>query len=174
MKRLALATCLAASIVGGAAESASAATPKLNRAELTWVTPLLEVWVAQNAALRLVSKTAAAKNALYLNTANNKKLAVVVGTLLSCKKPKDQIVVAGQAPTARMRTFGTALNSACIHDEAGANAFAKAMLAYTAGKAKLTGQFLNQGIAEFKLGTTQLRKAYVLVTAAGGSKVFTA
>ncbi len=74
----------------------TAAKPKLSKAELTWVTPLLKVWVAQNAALQLVSKTAAAKNALYLNTANNKKLAVVVGTLLSCKKPKDRIVAAGQ------------------------------------------------------------------------------
>ena len=97
-----------------------------------------------------------------------------MGTLLSCKKPKDQIVAAGKAPTARMRTFGSALNSACIHDEAGANAFAKAMIAYTAGKGKQVGQYLNQGIAEFKLATTQLQKAYVSITAAGGSKVFTA
>ncbi len=79
-------------------------------------------------------KTAAAKNALYLNTPNNKKLAVVVGTLLSCKKPKDRILAAGKAPTARMRTFGGALNSACIYNRAGATAFTKAMVAYTSGR----------------------------------------
>jgi hypothetical protein len=174
VKRFGLSVCLVASIAGMAATSSTAAKPKLSKAELTWVTPLLKVWVAENAALQLVSKTAAAKNALYLNTANNKKLAVVVGTLLSCKKPKDRIVAAGKAPTHRMRTFGAALNSACIHNETGAIAFAKAMIAYTAGKGKLVGQYLTTGISEFKLATTQLQKAYVAITAVGGSKVFTA
>ena len=174
MKRVAVIACLAASLAGGAAVSADAAKPKLSKAELAWVTPLLKVWVAQNAALQLVAKTAAAKNALYLNTPNNKKLAVVVGTLLSCKKPTDRIVSAGKAPSARMRTFGSALNSACIHDEAGADAFAKAMIAYTGGKGTQVGQYLNQGISQFKLATTQLQKAYVSITAAGGSKAFTA
>ncbi len=152
----------------------SAGKPKLSKAELTWVTPLLKVWTLQNAALQLVTNTAAAKNALFVGTPNNKKLAVVVGSLLSCKKPKDQILAAGEAPTARMRTFGGALNSACIYNKAGAAAFTKAMVAYTSGKGKQVAQYLNQGIAEFKLATTQLRKAYVSITAAGGSKVFTA
>jgi hypothetical protein len=174
VKRVAVVACLAASIAGGAAVSADAAKPKLSKAELAWVTPLLKVWVAQNAALQLVAKTAAAKNALYLNTANNKKLAVVVGTLLSCKRPKDQILAAGKAPTPRMRTFGSALNSACIHDEAGGNAFAKAMIAYTGGKGKQVEAYLTRGISEFRLATTQLRKAYASITAAGGSNVFTA
>lgn len=174
MKRLAVAACIVASMAGTAAMSSSAAKPKLSKAELAWVTPLLKVWVAQNAALQLVAGTAAAKNALYLNTANNKKLAVVVGTLLSCKKPKDRIVAAGKAPTARMRTFGSALNSACIHDETGAKAFTKAMIAYTGGKAKLVSQYLTTGLSQFKLATTQLQKAYTSITTAGGSKVFTA
>ncbi len=51
---------------GAAAISADGAKPKLSKAELAWVTPLLKVWVAQNAALQLVAETAAAKNALYL------------------------------------------------------------------------------------------------------------
>jgi hypothetical protein len=174
VKRSAVAVCLAASIAGTGAISADAAKPKLDKAEVAWITPLIKVWVAQNAALQLVSKTAAARNALYLNTANNKRLAVVVGTLLSCKKPKDRIVAAGKAPTARMRTFGSALNSACIHDEAGGNDFAKAMIAYTTVKATQVGRLLNQGISEFKLATIQLDKAYDLITAAGGSKAFTA
>jgi hypothetical protein len=174
VKRLALAIFLVASVAGTAALSSSAKAPKLSKAELTWVTPLLKVWTLQNAALQLVDKTASAKNALYLNTANNKKLAIVVGTLLSCKKPKDAIVAAGKAPTPRMRTFGSALNSACIHNEAGADAFAKAMIAYTGGKGKQTSQFLTEGISQFKLATTQLQKAYAAITTAGGPKVFTA
>jgi hypothetical protein len=174
VKQLALALCLAVSIAATATVAASAKAPKLTKAELTWVSPLLKVWTLQNAALQLVGKTAAAKNALYLNTANNKKLAVVVGTLLSCKKPKDAIVAAGKAPTARMRTFGSALNSACLHNEAGAAAFSKAMISYTSGKAKQTSQFLTAGIAQFRLATTQLQKAYTAITTAGGPKVFTA
>ncbi len=121
-------------------------------------------------------KAATAKNALLLGTQAEQReaLAVVLGTLLSCKKPHDQIVAAGKAPTARMRAFSSALNSACIHDENGAQAFSKAMIAYTGRKAKLTGTLLAQGIAQFKTGSAQISKAYTAITSLGGKQIFTA
>ena len=175
MKRFGLSVCLVASIAGMAATSSTAAKPKLSKAELTWVTPLLKVWVARTQRSSSSSKTAAAKNALYRRRRRTTRSSPwSSGSLLSCKKPKDRILAAGKAPTRRMRTFGAALNSACIHNEAGAAAFTKAMVAYTAGKGKQVAQYLTTGISEFKLATTQLQKAYVAITAAGGSKVFTA
>ncbi len=165
---------LVVAIAGIAAGAGDARTTALTHAESTWVTPLLKVWSLQNAGIQLVGKTAAAKNALLINSANNKKLAIVLGTLLECKKPKDQIAAAGKAPTRRLRTFAAAIDSACTADASGAHAFTEAMIAYTAGKAKQTNTLIAQGTAEFEQASGQLVKAYRSIIAIGGTKVFTA
>jgi hypothetical protein len=160
---------------------AGTASAKLTPAEQQWVTPLIKVWNAQNAGLQLVIKTASAKNALVLGEKpDNQRLAVVLGTLLSCKKPKDRLKLAGDPPTARLKAFSDALDQACIHDQAGASDFTKAILAYSdtkvkaATRAQATNQWLTKGIAEFKLGTAQLKIAYSTITKLGGRNLFTA
>jgi hypothetical protein len=167
--------------VAAAAVSAGTASAKLTPVEQKWVTPLIQVWNAQNAGLQLVIKTASAKNALVLGEKpENERLAVVIGTLLSCKKPKDQIKLAGNPPSARLKRFVTALNQACVHDQAGAADFTKAILAYSDKKSKAatrtaaTNAWLAKGIAEFKKGTAQLKIAYTTITKLGGGKLFTA
>ena len=150
MIRRSLPFLLVIAVAGIAATTGGARTAKLTPAETTWVTPLLRVWTLQNAGLQLVGRTAAAKNALLLNSANNKKLAIVLGTLLDCKKPKDLIAAAGKAPSGRLRTFDTALDSACTADASGAHDFAEAMIAYTAGKAKQTNTLIEQGLTQFR------------------------
>ncbi len=174
MVRRLLPFLLVVALAGVAANVSGARTMALTPTESTWVTPLLKVWTLQNAGIQLVGKTAAAKNALLINSANNKKLAIVLGTLLGCKKPKDLVAAAGTAPTRRLRTFAAALGSACTADASGAHDFTEAMIAYTAGKAKQTNRLLAQGTTQFEQASGQLVRAYRSIIAIGGTKVFTA
>ena len=175
MNRLALAALLALAAAAGAAGSAQARTTVLTPAEQQWATPLIKIWNLQNAGLQLVVGAASAKNALLVGSKpNNEKLAVILGTLLSCTKPKDAVKAAGSPPTARMAGFGTALHDACAADRAGADAFTKAMVAYTDGDAKLTEQLLSKGVTSFKRGTADLTKAYNAIIALGGKNLFKA
>jgi hypothetical protein len=159
---------LGMSLAGGASAT-PARTARLTPAEQKWVKPLLTVWQAQNDGLNLVLKQAAAPNAFLVNSKpNNKKLETILGALLSCKKPADTIKRAGAPPTARLDTFLATLDAACIDDANGAQAFTKAMIAYTANQGPLTATMIKQGIADFKLGSTEIAKAYKSLTALGG------
>jgi hypothetical protein len=158
--------------LAGEASATPARAAKLTPAEQKWVKPLLAVWQAQNDGLNLVLRQAAATNALLVNSnPNNKKLQTILGALVSCKKPADAIKLAGAPPTARLDPFLATLDAACIYDANGANAFAKAMIAYTANKGPLTAAMIKQGIVEFKLGSVEITKAYKSLTSLGAGFV---
>jgi hypothetical protein len=164
MRRLVLSTVLLGALV-----YTGAATAKLTAAEEKWAKPMIQVWNQQNVALHVVLQAAAAKNALVYGTANNKKLNVILNTFVVCTP---EIKKAGAPPSPRLTTFATALKTACAHDTAGATAFAKTVGAIRKGKTAQSQKLLQQGVAEFKLGTTALSGAYKSLIAVGGSNVF--
>jgi hypothetical protein len=166
MRRLAvLAAGIAALAVTAAAEA------KLTTVEEKWAKPMVTVWNQQNLALHVVLQAATAKNALVYGTPNNKKLSVVLNTFVVCGP---SIRKAGAAPSPRLQPFATALGSACTHDTAGAHDFAKTVGAVSKNKPAQAQTLLKQGVAEFRLGTAALTKAYRSLTAIGGKNVFTA
>jgi hypothetical protein len=166
MRRLAvLAAGIAALAVTAAAEA------KLTAVEEKWAKPMVTVWNQQNLALHVVLQAATAKNALVYGTPNNKKLSVVLNTFVVCGP---SIKKAGAPPSPRLQPFATALGSACTHDTAGAHDFAKTVGAVSKNKPAQAQTLLKQGVAEFRLGTAALTKAYRSLTAIGGKNVFTA
>jgi hypothetical protein len=132
---------------------------------------MITVWNQQNIALHVVLQAASAKNALVYSSANNKKLTVVLNTFVVCGPA---IKKAGAPPSPRLQTFATALGTACTHDTAGAHAFAKTIGAVQKNKRAQAQTLLEQGVAEFSLGTNALTKAYRSLVAIGGKNVFTA
>ncbi len=163
---------IAAAVCGLFAGSAQA---RLTPVEEKWATPLITIWNLQNAGLHLVIGQASAKNALVAGEKpHNLALTKTLYALISCKQPIDQIKKAGAPPSPRLVAFRDALNSACIHDANGANDFAKAIGAVTKGNSKLTQSLLAQGVAEFKLGSAQVKKAYTALILIGGKSIFTA
>jgi len=163
---------LVAAVCGLFAASAQA---KLTPVEQKWATPLITIWNVQNAGLHLVLQQAAAKNALVAGEKpHNLALTKTLYALISCKQPTDLIKKAGSPPSPRLGAFRNALDSACLHDANGANDFAKAVGAVSKGNAKLTQSLLTQGVAEFKLGSAQIKKAYNALIVVGGKSIFTA
>jgi hypothetical protein len=154
---------------------AGAAQAKLTPTEEKWAKPLIAIWNTQNAGLHLVLGQAAAKNALVAGEKpENLALSKTLDALITCKVPADLIKKAGAPPSPRLVAFRNALNTACIHDANGANDFAKAIGAVTKSKTTLVKSYLTQGVAEFKIGTAQLSKAYKALLAVGGKSIFTA
>jgi hypothetical protein len=154
---------------------AGSAQAKLTPTEEKWAKPLISIWNIQNAGLHLVIGQAAAKNALVAGEQpENLALSKTLYALITCKQPADLIKKAGTPPSPRLTAFRNALNAACIHDANGANDFAKAIGAVTKGNTKLVQSFLGQGVAEFKVGTAQLSKAYKALLAVGGKSIFAA
>ena len=149
----------------------TAADAKLTALEQKWAKPMITVWNQQNLALHVVLQAATAKDALIYGTANNKKLTVILNTFVVCGP---EIKKAGTPPSPRLQPFAAALGTACTHDTAGARDFAKTVGAVRAKKAAQAQTLLKQGVAEFKLGTTALTKAYRSLVAIGGKNVFTA
>jgi hypothetical protein len=147
------------------------AEAKLTAVEQKWATPMITVWNQQNLALHVVLQAASAKNALVYGSANNKKLTVVLNTFVVCGPA---IKKAGAPPSPRLQTFATALGTACTHDTAGAHDFAKTIGAVQKNKRAQAQALLEHGVAEFKLGTVALTKAYRSLVAIGGKNVFTA
>ena len=153
---------------------AGSAQAKLTPTEEKWAKPLIAIWNVQNAGLRAVIGQAAAKNALVAGEKpENLALSKTLYALITCKQPADLIKKAGMPPP-RLTAFRNALDAACTHDANGANDFAKAIGAVTKGNTKLVQSFLTQGVAEFKLGTAQLSKAYKALLAVGGKSIVTA
>ena len=150
---------------------AAAAEAKLTAVEEKWAKPMISVWNQQNLALHIVLQAASAKNALVYGTANNKKLTVILNTFVVCGP---SIKKAGAAPSPRLQPFATGLGTACTHDTAGAKDFAKTVGAVRKNKPAQAQTLLKQGVAEFKLGTAALSKAYKSLTAIGGKNIFTA
>jgi hypothetical protein len=160
---LAATVVFAAFLVPGAGAS-------LSPAEQAWISPLIKLWNVQNSSLRVVIAQAVKPNALVAGTKpNNLALTNTLVALANCKQPKDRIKLAGAPPTLRLDAFRDALNSACIHDQNGANDFAKAIGAVTKGRAAQVTPFLKQGSTEFKKATLQLGKAYNALQTLGGS-----
>jgi hypothetical protein len=149
----------------------AAAAAKLTAVEQRWAKPMITVWNQQNLALHVVLQAATAKNALVYGTPNNKKLTVILNTFVVCGPA---IKKAGAPPSPRLQTFATALGTACTHDTAGAQDFAKTVGAVRKGKSAQAQTLLKQGVARFKLGTLALTKAYRSLVAIGGKNVFTA
>ena len=149
----------------------ASAEAKLTPIEQKWAKPMIQVWNQQNLGLHVVLQAAAAKNALVYGTANNKRLTIVLNTFVVCGP---SIKKAGGPPSPRLKSFATALGTACTHDTAGAHDFAKAVGAVRKGQAPQSQTLLKQGIAEFKLGTAALSKAYKSLVAIGGKHIFTA
>jgi hypothetical protein len=159
-------------LVAGAAAVllAPSAAATLTPAEQAWIAPLLEIWNVQNSSLKIVIQQAVKPNALVAGTKpNNLNLTNTLVALADCKQPKDRIKIAGAPPTTRLNPFRDALNSACIHDQNGANDFAKAIGAVTKGKKAQVTPFLTQGTTEFKKATLQLAKAYNALQTLGGN-----
>ena len=132
---------------------------------------MISVWNQQNLALHVVIQAAAAKNALLYGTANNKRLTIILNTFVVCGS---SIKKAGTPPSPRLGPFATALGTACTHNTAGAGDFAKAVGAVRKGKAAQSKTLLEQGVAEFRLGTAALSKAYKSLVAVGGANIFKA
>jgi hypothetical protein len=154
---------------------AGSAQAKLTPSEEKWAKPLIAIWNAQNGGLRVVISQAGANNALVAGERpENLALSRTLFALITCKEPADLIKKAGTPPSPRLTAFRDALNAACIHDGNGAHDFAKAVGAVSKGNSKLAGTLLTQGVAEFKLGSAQLSKAYKAITAIGGKNIFTA
>jgi hypothetical protein len=142
----------------------------LTPAEQSWISPLIKVWNVQNSSLKVVIQQAVKPNALIAgNKPDNLNLTNTLVALADCKQPKDRIKLAGAPPTTRLNPFRDALNAACIHDQNGANDFAKAIGAVTKGKSAQVTPFLKQGATEFKKGTLQLAKAYNALQTLGGA-----
>jgi hypothetical protein len=151
--------------------STAAAEAKLTPIEQKWAKPMIGVWNQQNLALHVVLQAASAKNALFYGTVNNRRLTVILNTFVVCGST---IKKTGAPPSPRLTPFATALGSACTHDTAGAGDFAKAVGAVRKGKAAQSKTYLEQGVAEFKLGTAALAKAYKALVALGGANIFKA
>src|SRR5580765_1060046 len=150
---------LAAGLVA-AALLAPGAGARLSPDEQAWVTPLIRIWNVENASLKVVISQALKPKALVAgNKPDNLNLTNTLVALADCKQPKDRIKLAGAPPTTRLNAFRDALNSACIHDQNGANDFAKAIGAVTKGRAARVTPFLKQGTSEFKRASLQLTKA---------------
>ena len=161
---------LAVAVLAGL--GAGAAQAKLTPAEQKWVTPLIKVWNVQNAGLHLVIGQAAAKNALVAGEKpENYNLTNTLAALINCAAP---IKKAGSPPSPRLSVFDEALSSACTHDSAGAHYFAKAIGAVSKKNNKLANSYLGKGVAEFKLGSAQVAKAYKALLAVGGKNIFVA
>ncbi len=150
---------------------AAAAEAKLTPVEEKWAKPMISVWNQQNLALHVVLQAASAKDALIAGTVNNKRLTVILNTFVVCGA---EIKKAGAPPSPRLTSFTTSLKSACTHNTAGAHDFAKSIGAIRSGKSTQSATLLKQGVAEFKLGTTALNKAYKAMTAVGGQNIFKA
>jgi hypothetical protein len=155
--------------------SASRAGVTLTPAEQKWVTPLIKIWNIQNQSLQVVVAQAAAKNALIAGEKpHNLALTNTLAAILNCKVPADLIKRAGTPPTPRLVPFRNALNAACIHDQNGANDFAKAIGAIGQSDSKKAQTLLRSGYNELERGSTQLGKAYASLTALGGKNTFKA
>ena len=162
-------TILAAGLVASAL-FAPGAGATLSPAEQSWIAPLIKIWNVQNSSLKVVISQALKPNALVAGSKpDNLNLTNTLAALADCKQPKDRITSAGAPPTQRLNPFRDALNSACIHDQNGANDFAKAIGAVTKGNAAKVKPFLAQGTAEFKKASLQLTKAYNALQTLGGS-----
>ena len=160
---------LAVSLAAGTAQA------KLTPTEERWAKPLISIWNVQNAGLHLVLKQAAAKDALLAGQRpNNLALTKTLFAFVSCTTPKDLVAAAGAPPSPRLATFRDALAQACTHDANGAHLFAKAVGAYGKGKGQLVQQYLASGVAEFKLGSAAVSRAYRALIAIGGKSIFTA
>ncbi len=171
MRRLSL-VLIAAALCGLFAATAQA---KLTPLEQKWAAPLISIWNVQNAGLHLVIGQAAAKNALIAGEKpQNLALTTTLYALIGCKAPTDLIAKAGTPPSPRLTAFRDALNAACAANSNGANDFAKAIGAVTKGNAKLAQTLLAQGVAQFKLGSTAVAKAYKVMIAIGGKNIFVA
>jgi hypothetical protein len=171
MRKLAL-LLIAAAASGLFAGTAQA---KLTPAEQTWAKPLITIWNVQNAGLHLVIGQAAAKNALVAGEKpQNLALTKTLYALISCKQPADLVKKAGTPPSPRLTAFRDALEAACTHNANGANDFAKAIGAVTKQNTKLVQPLLTAGVAQFKLGTAQLSKAYKVLITIGGKSIFAA
>jgi len=166
MRRLALLAVAAAALSWTAAAGA-----KLTPIEQKWATPMIQVWNQQNVALHVVLQAAAAKNALLVGSAANKRLTIILNTFVVCGP---SIKKAGAPPSPRLAPFSTALGTTCTHDTAGARDFAKAVGAVTKGNAAQAKTQLNAGVSEFKLGTAALQKAYKALIRVGGANIFKA
>jgi hypothetical protein len=165
----ALAAIVAATVFAGTAAA------KLTPAEQRWAAPLVQVWNLQNAGLHVVLPQAAAKGALIAGEKPaNLSLTKTLAVLINCKVPADKIKQAGKPPTQRLAAFRDSLNAACIHDQNGANDFAKAVGAVTKNKVSHAKTYLASGVAEFKHGSAQVQKAYKALTGIGGSSIFKA
>jgi hypothetical protein len=149
----------------------AAAEAKLTAVEEKWAKPMIAVWNQQNLALHVVLQAASAKNALIVGTANNKRLTIILNTFVVCGA---EIKKDGAPPSPRLTTFAASLKTACTHNTAGATDFAKSIGAIRAGKTTQSQTLLRQGVAEFKLGTAALSKAYKALTAIGGQNIFKA
>jgi hypothetical protein len=146
------------------------ASASLSPAEQSWIAPLVKIWNVQNSSLKVVIQQALKPKALIAgNKPDNLNLTNTLVALANCKQPKDLITQAGAPPGTRLNPFRDALNAACIHDQNGANDFAKAIGAVTKGRTAQVTPFLKQGIAEFKKGSVQLTKAYNSLQTLGGA-----
>jgi hypothetical protein len=166
MRKVAVLTiALAALVVAATAEA------KLTAIEEKWAKPMIGVWNQQNLALRVVLQAASAKDALVYGTTNNKRLTVILNTFVVCGPA---IKKAGNPPSPRLGAFAESLKSACTHDTNGAHDFAKTVGAIRKGNGALSQSLLKKGVAEFKLGSAALSKAYTSLSAIGGKSVFAA
>src|SRR5207248_6370240 len=122
-------------------------------------------------ALRYIIPAASAKDALVQGTPNNAKMNKLLVIFVSCAS---SLKKAGDPPSRRLSAFYVALGNACRFNTLGADDFAKAVGAVRKNNSKAAESDLQQGVAEFKLGTAQLAKARKALIAIGASNLFVA
>ena len=105
---------------------------RLSPAEQAWISPLIKVWNVQNSSLKVVIAQALKPNALVAGT---KPDNLNLRTRSSRSRTASSRRTGSSSPVRPRRrasnAFRDALNSACIHDQNGANDFAKAIGAVT-------------------------------------------
>jgi hypothetical protein len=154
-----------------AATAASAHAQKLTPKETKWMTPMLQVWSAMNAGLRIVIQQAAAEDALVAGSPNNGKLTRTLTVFVECSPV---VAKQGKPPTARLVAFDTSMKSMCLHLANGAHDLANAVGAIGKKNPKKATTLIKAMDVEFKKASTFLKQAESQALAVGGSNVFKA
>ena len=135
------------------------------------MTPMLTVWSAMNAGLRIVIAQAAAPDALNAGSPNNGKLTRTLTVFVECSPV---VAKEGSPPTARLVPFDTSMKTMCVHLANGARDLATAVGAIRKKQAKQATTLIKTMDVEFKLASTLLKQAESQALAVGGSGIFKA
>lgn len=165
MRRFALMVGFAVTVLALFAGTASA---KLSPAEQKWIHPLLTLFNAVDANLRVVIKEELAPDALVGQSGKN--FATLNATLVVFANCPSAVSAAGSPPTTRLEPFDADMKSACAHIQAGALDVGHAIGEVDEGNGAPARAALEAATAEFSDGSDLLAAAlHRLTVVSGGS-----